>query len=154
MARSYVDIINDENMTWQEKKDLINSMEKEKEQRKIERENKKLFKETLEELMGADVDTFYSWFDEVHRLNSKYENGVIYEPNEKDCQNYFKMKGIKLDIQTAMMLCTIQKAMAGSVKHAEFVRDTMGQKPVQEVKADINMAARQELAELAKLLGE
>ena len=100
-----------------------------------------------------DIEEFFQWFDEVYKLNSKYENGVVFEPTPQDCYSYFDKKGIHINVQTAMMLCQVQKSFTNT-KAAEFVRDTMGQKPVATAEVNVNLEARKELAELAKLLDE
>ena len=153
MARSYVDIINDETMTWKQKQALINKLGGGREEEKEKKKVKKLLKETLEDIMDSDIEEFFQWFDEVYKLNSKYENGVVFEPTPQDCYSYFDKKGIHINVQTAMMLCQVQKSFTNT-KAAEFVRDTMGQKPVATAEVNVNLEARKELAELAKLLDE
>lgn len=43
----------------------------------------------------------------------------------------------RITYQDAILLSTIKKAQQGDIKAMEFIRDTIGQKPVIETKADI-----------------
>lgn len=55
--------------------------------------------------------------------------------NEKKCydvdeiQNFGKLHGKNIDVQTAILIKQIQKALKGDLPSAEFIRDTSGQKP-------------------------
>ena len=78
------------------------------------RREKKAMKETLEALLSmplkdgvsADVDTIKSLAE---------------------------MKGKNITVQEAIMLAQIQKAMKGDTRAAEYVRDTSGNKPKDDV---------------------
>ena len=45
-------------------------------------------------------------------------------------KNFSSLKGKNINVQEALIISMIQKAMKGDVKAAEFLRDTSGQKPV------------------------
>lgn len=72
--------------------------------------NKKAMKETLEILLGMP-------------LNKK----KVYDVDE--IQSFANLKGKNIDVQTAILVKQVQRALAGDLPSAEFVRDTSGQKP-------------------------
>lgn len=84
------------------------------------RRDKKAMKETLEALLSmqmqsgkaADVEAVKSFAD---------------------------LKGKNISVQEAMVIAMIQKAMKGSVQAAEWVRDTAGQKPVENMNMNMNL---------------
>ena len=78
---------------------------------------KKQMKETLEILLSMP-------------LNKK----KVYEVEE--IQSWGQLKGKNIDVQTAILIKQIQRALAGDLPAAEFVRDTSGQKP----KDDLNIS--------------
>lgn len=49
------------------------------------------------------------------------------------------LKGKNITVQEAIMLAQIQKAMKGDTKAAEYIRDTSGQKPENNVNLDMTM---------------
>lgn len=55
-------------------------------------------------------------------------------------QNFAALKGKNISVQDAIMIAQIQKAMKGDTKAAEYVRDTVGQKPTDQVavNAEVN----------------
>lgn len=59
--------------------------------------------------------------------------------NKKKCydveeiETFAQLKGKTVDVETAILLRQIQRALAGDLPSAEFVRDTSGQKPTNDV---------------------
>ena len=47
----------------------------------------------------------------------------------EDIQSFASIKGQNISVQEAILIAQIQKAMKGDTKAAEYVRDTIGQKP-------------------------
>lgn len=54
-------------------------------------------------------------------------------------RHFAALKGKNISVQDAIMIAQIQKAMKGDTKAAEYVRDTIGQKPVDSVDMNMNM---------------
>lgn len=54
-------------------------------------------------------------------------------------RNLAAIKGKNITVQEAIMLKQIQKAMKGDTKAAEYVRDTSGNKPKDELEMDMDM---------------
>ena len=75
---------------------------------------KKQMKETLEILLSMP-------------LNKK----KVYEVEE--IQSWGQLKGKNIDVQTAILIKQIQRALAGDLPAAEFVRHTSGQKPTDDL---------------------
>lgn len=71
---------------------------------------KKLMKETLELLLGLP-------------LNNKKCHDI------EDIQSFAQLKGKNVTVEAAIMIKQVQRALAGDLPSAEFVRDTSGQKP-------------------------
>ena len=84
------------------------------------RREKKAMKETLEALLSmpmksgkaADIETI---------------------------KNFAALKGKTITGQEAMMIAMIQKALKGNVNAAEWIRDTAGQKPVENMNMNMNL---------------
>lgn len=72
--------------------------------------NKKAMKETLELLLSMPL-----------------KNKKLVEPEQ--IKSFADLNGKNIDIQTAILIAQIQKALKGSVASAEFLRDTAGQRP-------------------------
>lgn len=72
--------------------------------------NKKAMKETLELLLSMPL-----------------KNRKLIEPEQ--IKSFADLNGKNIDIQTAILIAQIQKALKGSVASAEFLRDTAGQRP-------------------------
>lgn len=59
--------------------------------------------------------------------------------NKKKCydveeiETFAQIKGKTVDVETAILLRQVQRALAGDLPSAEFVRDTSGQKPTNDV---------------------
>lgn len=47
----------------------------------------------------------------------------------EDIQSFAQLKGKNVDVETAIMIRQVQRALAGDLASAEFIRDTSGQKP-------------------------
>lgn len=54
-------------------------------------------------------------------------------------RNFAALKGKNITVQDAIMIAQVQKAMKGDTKAAEYIRDTMGQKPVDNVDMNMNL---------------
>ena len=78
------------------------------------RREKKLMRETLDALLSMPIK------------NGKYAD-------VDSIRNFAALKGKNISVQEAIMIAQIQKAMKGDTKAAEYVRDTIGQKPVDNV---------------------
>ena len=72
--------------------------------------NKKAMKETLELFLSMPL-----------------KNRKLIEPEQ--IKSFADLNGKNIDIQTAILIAQIQKALKGSVTSAEFLRDTVGQRP-------------------------
>ena len=80
----------------------------------IAKRKKAAMKETLESLLTMP-------------LNGK----KCYEV--EDIQNFAQLKGKNVTVETAIMIKQIQRALAGDLPSAEFIRDTSGQRPTNDV---------------------
>lgn len=72
-------------------------------------------------------------------------------------KNFAALKGKNINVQEAIMIAQVQKAMKGDTKAAEYVRDTIGQKPVDSVVMGgevNNPMAGLTTEELKKLIGD
>lgn len=54
-------------------------------------------------------------------------------------RNLAALKGKNITVQEAIMLAQIQKAMKGDTRAAEYVRDTIGQKPDNKMNIDMKL---------------
>lgn len=54
-------------------------------------------------------------------------------------RNLAALKGKNVTVQEAIMLAQIQKAMKGDTRAAEYVRDTIGQKPDNKMNIDMKL---------------
>lgn len=61
------------------------------------------------------------------------------------------MKGKNITVQEAIMLGQIQKAMKGDTKAAEYIRDTIGQKPVGGMSIEVKESEK--LADVFRQIG-
>ena len=80
----------------------------------VAKRKKKAMRETLEILL------------EMPLSNRKY-----YDIDE--IQSFSQLKGKNVSVETAIMIRQVQRALAGDLASAEFIRDTSGQKPTNEV---------------------
>lgn len=75
----------------------------------------------------------------------------------EDIQSMAAIKGKNLTVQEAIMLAQIQKAMKGDTRAAEFVRDSSGNKPKDDIAITGNVNnpfADLTTEELKKLIGD
>ena len=84
------------------------------------RREKKAFRETLETL-----------------LSMKMENGE--EVSVEDITSFKGIKGKNISVQEAILIAQIQKAMKGDTRAAEYVRDSIGQKPTDSMNMSVNL---------------
>lgn len=84
------------------------------------RREKKAMKETLEALLSMPM---------------KSGKAVDVEA----VKNFAALKGKNITVQEAMAIAMLQKAMKGNVKAAEWIRDTAGQKPVDNMNMNMNL---------------
>lgn len=75
---------------------------------------KKAMKETLEVLLSMPM-----------------KNGKV--SDVESIKNFAALKGKNINVQEAMIIAMIQRAMKGDVKAAEWLRDTSGQKPTENM---------------------
>ena len=54
-------------------------------------------------------------------------------------KNFAALKGKNIYVQEAMVISMLQRAMKGDVKAAEWIRDTAGQKPVENMNMNMNL---------------
>lgn len=54
-------------------------------------------------------------------------------------KNFAALKGKNINVQEAMVISMLQRAMKGDVKAAEWIRDTAGQRPVDNVNMSMNL---------------
>lgn len=84
------------------------------------RREKKAFRETLETLLSMNM-----------------ENGVGVSV---DTITSFKgIKGQNISVQEAILIAQVQKAMKGDTRAAEYVRDSIGQKPSENMNMAVNL---------------
>lgn len=84
------------------------------------RREKKMMRETLEMLLSMP-------------LNNKKMVDV------DSIRSLAALKGKNVSVQEAMMMAQVMKAIKGDTKAAEYVRDTIGQKPVDSVDMNMNV---------------
>lgn len=78
------------------------------------RRQKKAFKETLEALLCMSLED---------------GDGSSVE----EIQNFAAVQGQNISVQEAILIAQVQKAMKGDTRAAEYLRDTVGQKPSDNV---------------------
>ena len=84
------------------------------------RREKKMFRETLEALLGMPM-----------------KDGK--DVSVDDIKSFAAIKGQNISVQEAILIAQIQKAMKGDTRAAEYVRDTIGENPSVKVEADMDM---------------
>lgn len=102
------------------------------------RREKRLMRETLDILLSMPLK------------NGKYAD-------VESIKNFAAMKGKNISVQEAILIAQVQKAMKGDTRAAEYVRDTIGQKPVDNVVMGgevNNPMAGLTTEELKKLIGD
>lgn len=81
---------------------------------------KKALKETLEELLAMPL-----------------KNGK--QANLENIKSIAAVKGKNVSMQEAIMIAMLNKAARGDVRAAEYVRDTIGQKPDSKMNIDMTL---------------
>ena len=84
------------------------------------RREKKLMRETLDTLLSMPL-----------------KNGKFADVDS--IRNFAALKGKNINVQEAILIAQVQKAMKGDTRAAEYVRDTIGQKPVDSVDMSMNV---------------
>ena len=84
------------------------------------RREKKALKETLEELLTMPLKDGRA--DDIEKIKS-----------------IASIKGKNITMQEAIMVAMLNKAAKGDVRAAEYVRDTIGQKPDNKMNIDMNL---------------
>ncbi len=84
------------------------------------RREKKLMRETLDNLLSMPL-----------------KDGELADVD--DIRSFAAIKGKNISVQEAIVIAQIQKAMKGDTRAAEYVRDTIGQKPVDSVNMSMNL---------------
>lgn len=84
------------------------------------RREKKALKETLEELLAMPIKDGKS--DDIEKIKS-----------------IAGIKGKNITMQEAIMVAMLNKAAKGDVRAAEYVRDTIGQKPDNKMNIDMKL---------------
>lgn len=51
----------------------------------------------------------------------------------EEIKNFAQLKGKNVTVETAIMIKQVQRALAGDLPSAEFIRDTSGQKPTNDL---------------------
>lgn len=83
-------------------------------------------------------------------LTISLDKGEILEA--EDIQNLGQSEGANIDLQTAMLLSMIKQAMTGDVKAAQFVRDTIGERPKDEIDVSASVSAANKLSDITSQL--
>lgn len=84
------------------------------------RREKKMMRETLDVLLSMPMK------------NGKFAD-------VESIRSFAALKGKNISVQDAILIAQVQKAMKGDTKAAEYVRDTIGQKPVDSVDMNMNV---------------
>lgn len=70
-------------------------------------------------------------------LSMRMKNGKF--ADIESITSFAALKGKNISVQEAMIISMLQRAMKGDVKAAEWVRDTAGQKPVDNMNMNMNL---------------
>lgn len=70
-------------------------------------------------------------------LSMRMKNGKF--ADIESITSFAALKGKNISVQEAMIISMLQRAMKGDVKAAEWVRDTAGQKPVDNTNVNMNL---------------
>lgn len=84
------------------------------------RREKKMMRETLDMLLSMPM-----------------KNGK--STDVENIRSFAALKGKNISVQEAILIAQVQKAMKGDTRAAEYVRDTMGQKPTDSVDMNVNV---------------
>lgn len=82
-------------------------------------------------------------------LSMPMKSGKTYDVEQ--IKRFVDFKGKNVDVQTAMIVAQIQKALKGDLQATQFIRDTIGQAPVKEAKLETNS---QDVNLLAEIVGQ
>lgn len=66
-------------------------------------------------------------------------------------KNFAELKGKNITVEQAMLIAQIKKALNGDTSALIFIRDTMGQKPIDEQRVETNSA---DVGLLAEIVGQ
>ena len=88
---------------------------------------RKAMKETLEILLNMPMK----------------KNGKVYSAEE--LKSFADLKGKNITIDQAMMVCLVQKALKGDLSAITMIRDTIGEKPVEKIQAEVKKNPLDEL---------
>lgn len=67
-------------------------------------------------------------------LNMSIKKGSMVLP--EDIENLADSLGMNVPVQTAIDIAMVQRAMLGDVQAAQFIRDTIGEKPTDKMEMD------------------
>lgn len=84
------------------------------------RREKKMFRETLEALLSMPLNDGKS--SDIEKI-----------------QNFASLKKQNISVQEAILIAQIQRAMKGDTRSAEYVRDTIGQRPTENMNMTVDM---------------
>lgn len=84
------------------------------------RREKKLMRETLDIILSMPM-----------------KNGK--NADVESIRSFAALKGKNISVQEAILIAQVQKAMKGDTKAAEYVRDTIGQKPGESIEMSMNL---------------
>jgi hypothetical protein len=56
--------------------------------------------------------------------------------SSEEIQNLAESKNLNISVQTAINIAMVQRALLGDVQAAQFIRDTVGEKPSDKVQVD------------------
>ncbi len=90
-------------------------------------------------------------------LDLAIKSGAVIDPKDKELLS--EVKGKNLTVSDAILIAQIQKALKGDLRAAEFIRDTSGQKPIENrnVTQDLTVSnpfANLSTEELRKLIDD
>lgn len=86
----------------------------------ISKRKKKAMKETLDVILSMPMKT------------GKYSD-------VEDIKNFASIKGKNISVQDALVISMIQRALKGDVRACEWVRDTAGQKPYENMNMTVDI---------------
>lgn len=70
-------------------------------------------------------------------LSMPMKNGKF--ADVENIRSFAALKGKNISVQEAILIAQVQKAMKGDTRAAEYVRDTIGQKPTDSVDMNMNV---------------
>ena len=69
-----------------------------------------------------------------------------------DITSFRGIKGQNISVQEAILIAQIQKAMKGDTRAAEYVRDSIGQKPSEKMQVEVDAPIDDKVKELNRIL--